>query len=128
MTKENGIENEKKLWGIIKDFVEEFGTNWDCDGCTRFVGLLLRKKDIKFQIYQGKIRSKKNRNMCFPLHNWIMTEKGIIFDFKAKKWIGGDGDDVEYYDYIKISKQWLCPNGVDEHLILGILLSMGKIL
>jgi len=101
--------NNKTVRETLDRFITAFLPNLDCDGCTRLVGQLLSKINIDYKIFTGAIRNRVTDDI-FPLHYWIEVED-IIFDFKAEKWIGVKGDDVEYLDIEEIDR--------DEFMMVG---------
>ena len=121
------ITEQIKLRDTLQKFCDEFLPNLECDGCTRFASFLLIAKNIKFEIYLGEIESQTHPNNQFPLHYWIKTKQGILFDFKTKKWIGVESDKTNYQNITKINKKEFLIVGGNPTIVMGILLHEGII-
>lgn len=117
------MKEEEKLRDVLELFADNFLPALDCDGCTRFVSYLLENKKIEFDIYEGSIYETNNKSNSFPIHNWIKTKKGTIFDFKTKKWLGVTSDKVTYVDVKNLDKKEFLPK--ERTTTLGILLHFG---
>jgi len=121
MNAEKQVELRDK---VLKPFVDNLLKNLDCDGCTRFIGLILHNKGIEFDIYQCDIREIKDPRNAFPLHYFIKTKENVIFDFKTKKWIGVEFQDTEYCNCVKVNlRDFLFVH--NDIQLFGILLKYG---
>lgn len=119
------MNKEQQLHTALDMFVENFLTALDCDGCTRFVACMLDNHKIKYDVYEGVILNKETKK-GFPIHNWILTKKGVLFDFKTEKWIGCKSDKTTYLRARKLDKEtWILPNKMPKSVLLGTLLSYG---
>ena len=119
------MQEQERLRDILENFCDEFLPELDCDGCTRLVGFLLASKNIDFEIYSGKIVSQLNPVKIFPIHYWIKTKDGILFDFKTKKWIGVTSDKTNYQSITKLDKNEFLSVGGNQTIIMGVLLQCG---
>lgn len=116
-------EYEIKLRDLLQNFCDELLPYLDCDGCTRLISVFLDSKKIEHEIYTGAIRFGYK---SFPLHYWIKTKNGTIFDFKSEKWIGVKSDKVEYIGEVQVSKEgFMLPLKDNKSLIIGILIEGG---
>jgi len=100
----NSIASQLRAREVIGDFAKLFLTHLDCDGCTRLVSILLDNLGIEHNIYSGIIYETKNKLNTFPLHYWIITGQGIIFDFKSEKWLGVTFEYVTYQNIMLLDK------------------------
>ena len=119
------MNKEQRLRAALEPFIEHFLPALDCDGCTRFVACMLKHHKIDFEIYECGIKNRAT-GKTFPIHNFIETKNGIIFDFKTEKWIGCKSDKTDYIDVKRVNKDsWILLNKMPESVLLGTLLMYG---
>lgn len=116
-------QKEQELEQTLSKFIDTFLYKLDCDGSTRLVAMLLQNKKIDFKIYTGAIQHKNNH---FPLHYWIETSNGVIFDFKSKKWIGVDSKETTYLNKELVDTQEFLSVGGNKYTVMGVLLCIGS--
>ena len=86
---------DMRLYDFISSIVKNHLEYSDCDGCIRVVAYLLKLAGIKFKIWTGII-SRKDNGKEFPIHYWVETKDGQIWDFKSYKWLQKESDDCNY--------------------------------
>jgi|TARA_R100000049_G_C1956778_1_gene114083 hypothetical protein len=116
----------KEIHTTLKNFVDTFAPHWDCDGCTRFVGIMLDSLNVKYKIYAGSIFDIKNTKNTFPIHFWIKTKDGTIFDFKAQKWLKIPQEQVRYTYLGIVTKSWLTLNTTKDVILSTLITNMQK--
>lgn len=129
---DNKFKHEVRVIKTLYHFTKLFLPYLDCDGSTRFNAMMLKKHDIKFKIYRGRISNKtfiqNAPRQRMDLHYWIETENGCIVDYTYNKWLGKDSykknvlyikeDELNYDD-------WVLFGGFVESDLMSALINIG---
>lgn len=59
----------------------------ECDGMTRCVSTLLTREGVAHTIHAGQVFAH-SINSHIPRHFWIEVAHGMLFDIKARMWLG----------------------------------------
>lgn len=115
--------NLDELDKILNKLIDGNFKNWDCDGATRFVSIFLTALNIKHKIFEGDITNKKTKKF-FPIHFWIEIDNKI-FDYKFKKWVGGNSTKkIIYNKHKEQNKKWVTLNNtITKEQIINVLIN-----
>ena len=87
----------------------------ECDGMSRCVSTLLTREAIPHTIHVGHVQAHTTGGRI-STHLWIELEQGVLFDLRARMWLGNDPS---------IPHGVFRPTGAVEYISKGVIPSDG---
>lgn len=84
----------------------------ECDGMSRAVSTLLRRENIPHRILAGQLAVETVGDI--PLHFWVEFPDGAVCDFRARMWLGVEGDIPHGVFYPAIAQQYHATGSLEE--------------